>query len=958
MAILNLIVYFSKKITVIYNDTQKHSVKTVFLCLLLMLFSICSSAQVSQIQGPRNSTQIYSGVVYGPIDSNDTLWGIASRYKQGSQFSVYQTMYAIYELNPQAFENGNFNKMVSGAILQLPSDSYISRIDPNIAREKALNDERRATNNRSNRTAATQTTAPTTVSTPSESNVVSQNELSDSQRDLQKELSALRSQQQQQFELLKEQVSDSIKSVQILLEENKQLSEQLKMIDENNRTLTESVESQLQMQIDEQMAQLSEIVALVKAAEEQKLQQNEGSILHFLASPISIIIIMSVVTITLLVGLALLLLKRTSPQVHENKPLQNTMDATNDIVDDDLVIGEVDNAIDNDSDELLAALSENTNDDDILSDELASDEALENLDDDLLTDELDSLDDMLVPDNPDLSVAEDDKIDEFDIDDDVEDLTDNNEPIVTESLAETTQSSSDKGPQNELALSKAEPDNEDGTPSGIELNDNGEIDDKTLSQIEEQIEQKDATINELADDIIAQLDSGEPGDDQQSEPESKVSDIIIDDLTSQEDDVVEDLTTQDNKQQGNESPDLELDQLSDDLLNELTEQSKESDELDDLLTNLSDFDDDDLSLDNDETPFSESKDAKENKESLDNLDEDTLSAGSLQELEKSGDLTEHQDELSQSNAYKTSLEPGIDEDDFLNDIPSFTSDLSQSDAQKEELSPENSLPNEELEKDEIVDETSKKETLESQEQLNTNPTEENKRKIDSDEDVLSSLPDLDNWVDEKTDTSISDDQQNESSDELDLSALELDVDDLVLSDDNFSADLTTEDDILSELDDNDFDDMLSELSREDSSNLSSELANSNLKVSSPFEEAGLDLEQLTAESGLKESEFLDVDDLIKESESSRVLTDDELVLDLEKSLGNLTFGENSSELDEASYNEIESSNDQSGNLDLAQVYIDMEDVEAASELLQQVIKNGNEEERQEAKSLLASIINN
>jgi FimV-like protein len=46
---------------------------------------------------------------------------------------------------------------------------------------------------------------------------------------------------------------------------------------------------------------------------------------------------------------------------------------------------------------------------------------------------------------------------------------------------------------------------------------------------------------------------------------------------------------------------------------------------------------------------------------------------------------------------------------------------------------------------------------------------------------------------------------------------------------------------------------------------------------------------------------------------------------------------------------------QASNLDLAQVYIDMEDTEAAIELLDEVVKLGTPEQKDEATMLLASI---
>ena len=46
---------------------------------------------------------------------------------------------------------------------------------------------------------------------------------------------------------------------------------------------------------------------------------------------------------------------------------------------------------------------------------------------------------------------------------------------------------------------------------------------------------------------------------------------------------------------------------------------------------------------------------------------------------------------------------------------------------------------------------------------------------------------------------------------------------------------------------------------------------------------------------------------------------------------------------------------QNANLDLARVYIEMDDVPAAKELLDEVVSQGSEEQKQEAESILKSI---
>ena len=66
--------------------------------LLIMLCGIVSdpvSAQTTPLRGPKNATDQFSGAVYGPIDSQDTLWRIANRYRQNQNLTIYQVMVAI-----------------------------------------------------------------------------------------------------------------------------------------------------------------------------------------------------------------------------------------------------------------------------------------------------------------------------------------------------------------------------------------------------------------------------------------------------------------------------------------------------------------------------------------------------------------------------------------------------------------------------------------------------------------------------------------------------------------------------------------------------------------------------------------------------------------------------------------------------------------------------------------------
>lgn len=68
----------------------------------------------------------------------DTLWEIASRSRQGG--SVYQTMLAIQALNPDAFINGNINQLKTGQVLRMPDQQQIQSI-PQAQAVKEVSDQ-------------------------------------------------------------------------------------------------------------------------------------------------------------------------------------------------------------------------------------------------------------------------------------------------------------------------------------------------------------------------------------------------------------------------------------------------------------------------------------------------------------------------------------------------------------------------------------------------------------------------------------------------------------------------------------------------------------------------------------------------------------------------------------------------------------------------------------------------
>jgi pilus assembly protein FimV len=69
---------------------------------------------------------VYSGDAYGPAISTDTLWSIATRVRPDSAVSVQQMMLALLRSNPGAFIESNINGLRQGHILRIPDRDEIS----------------------------------------------------------------------------------------------------------------------------------------------------------------------------------------------------------------------------------------------------------------------------------------------------------------------------------------------------------------------------------------------------------------------------------------------------------------------------------------------------------------------------------------------------------------------------------------------------------------------------------------------------------------------------------------------------------------------------------------------------------------------------------------------------------------------------------------------------------------
>lgn len=76
------------------------------------------------------------------VRTDDTLWEIASDSNPGADITVQQTMLGILRMNPQAFINGNINRLKAGAILRLPTAADVEDMSSDEAVREVANHNR------------------------------------------------------------------------------------------------------------------------------------------------------------------------------------------------------------------------------------------------------------------------------------------------------------------------------------------------------------------------------------------------------------------------------------------------------------------------------------------------------------------------------------------------------------------------------------------------------------------------------------------------------------------------------------------------------------------------------------------------------------------------------------------------------------------------------------------------
>jgi len=119
-------------------------------------------APARPVAEPRPAPVINAPTSYGPVQRSETLWGIAQEVRPDPAISTNQMMMALFRANPDAFD-GNINRMRAGARLRVPGRDEILGVS---AAEATAEVRRQNTRWRSASTAAAGSGATAAASAP------------------------------------------------------------------------------------------------------------------------------------------------------------------------------------------------------------------------------------------------------------------------------------------------------------------------------------------------------------------------------------------------------------------------------------------------------------------------------------------------------------------------------------------------------------------------------------------------------------------------------------------------------------------------------------------------------------------------------------------------------------------------------------------------------------------------
>lgn len=520
----------------------------VFIVAALVNFSspVLAQESTTQIRGPRSSDAPPPPVTIGPLSPSDTLWQVSERIKPEGNISLYQVMYAVYLKNPDAFIDGNLNRLRPGSTLTLPTEAEIQQVDLAVARRKSEQDDviwaerqKAAVARRANTTVAAAKPDP----------------------QWQAELERIGRQQRDDLDGLRSQFADSMQLIESIADENLQLKTSLSRVQQELELIKAQLgeDSELQQQIELLLTQQAELLKARAEEEALKLQQQQSSNWQqWFKNPLAWILAACIPALLILFSILLWVKKRgrrtedviqaatteqsVAPGYHSPLP---PLDESNDL---DESLFEIDDALLEDAFNDGNEFNDSTAVDD---DMLQFDDALSFEDDSLLP----AVDDTLVDDilsEPDLA----DTTDDFDADNILSD-TDLSALLAAEDDDDSIVELADDTPIADLS---DEPDDELSETQAEVVADS--IDDDDMSAFDE------VDIDELIEEIDFDAEDVLPDEDAQVTTKAEQATATV--STQQEQQLAESMAAveEDSPAQAYSFDSSELDEFAESLVND------------------------------------------------------------------------------------------------------------------------------------------------------------------------------------------------------------------------------------------------------------------------------------------------------------------------------------------------------------------------------------------------------
>ncbi|MDD9154617.1 hypothetical protein PVK64_00245 [Aliivibrio sp. S4TY2] len=661
--------------------------------------------------------------VYGPTREDETLWSIASRVNPSNTTSVQQTLLAIYRLNPHAFENNNIHGLEPNSRLSLPTLEQVRRENTDDAKQLLLAHSKKSVVKKApeakvENIAKVEKTEPKSTVAPikTEKKIQEPKTVNNTVKSI-------------------EPVVESAPSVVALKSELETTEQEFTALQENNHQLRVRL-AEVQHEVDNLKNELSDEDRIRNEVEkfinEQKQlavaeKKAEPSAMDNLASSPGLIALLALIPGALIAGLIAFFLSRRKKEEEEEETAESTSDTPlpsalampednfnmdDDIPeisldDDDDILGDLNDDEflfgndDSDSNDDLFAEFETEKTDSEDNDPFASldedeDDDLESmLSDDLDLDSLDDLDDDLDMSSSALTVDAEEKA--LGLEEMEKALNDFDSDLFSESDLETEDDDFDLSliDDSDLsALDKSTPELEENEElEGGELEQSmlddlfsSMDDDEEESELDQgwDLDEKEETklvAEPSRDSLEDELDFDTLLSGIEDKPEENSESIDLDSDTEMFNELLDDSNDKDNNSLNIEDDlDLDVDEDSTALLDDLLDESDDEDDLDldvdedstalldDLLDESDDEDDLDLDVDEDSTALLDDLlDESDDEDDLDlEIDEDSTSLldellGEDDELTDEDDIEIDEDSTSLLDEY---LSEGDDDDDI------------------------------------------------------------------------------------------------------------------------------------------------------------------------------------------------------------------------------------------------------------------------------------------------------